>query len=68
MHHYLERLDVKKILETTSRENINTLHQLSFMLTSNEEYIEDYIPNTRHKLYLLYIKPIELTSNIEESD
>ena len=64
----MERLDAKKILETTSRENINTLHQLSFMLTSNEEYIEDYIENTRHKLYLVYIKPDELTSNVKENN
>ena len=52
----------------TTPGEISTLHQLLLILTSNGEYIEDYIANIRHKLYLLYVKPIELTSNVEEKN
>ena len=52
--------------KTTNK--ISTLHQFLFILTSNEEYMEDYIANTRHNLYLLHIKPIELTTNEKEKN
>ena len=56
------KVNIKKSIEDDVKRNTITWHQLSFMLTSNEEYIEDYIANTRHELYLLYDKPIEVTS------
>ena len=47
---------------------LSALHQISFMLTSHEEYIEDCIANTRHKFYFLHVKSIELSSNVEENN
>ena len=40
------------------KRNVNTVNQLLFILTSKGDYIEEYIANVRHKLYLLYAKPI----------
>ena len=53
---------------TLTSKEISTSHQHLFISTSSEELIEDYIANTRHKIYLLYIRPIELTSNIKENN
>ena len=66
LHLYLTRVNAKRIIES-NEENISIASAL-FILTSNEECIKDYIANTRHKLYLLYVKPIELTSNVEENN
>ena len=66
LHLYLARVNAKRIIES-NEENISIASDL-FILTSNEECIEDYIANTKHNLYLLYVKPIELTSNVEEND
>uniref|UniRef100_M1DB30 Uncharacterized protein n=1 Tax=Solanum tuberosum TaxID=4113 RepID=M1DB30_SOLTU len=38
-----------------NRQHITSTYFIS--LTSNEEYIEDYIANMRHKLYLLCVEP-----------
>lgn len=69
MHSFiLIKVNIKKRIENDVKRNTSTPHQLSFMLTSNEEYIEDYIANTRYKLYLIYVKLIELMSNVEENN
>ena len=60
--------NIKKNIKDDDKRNTSTTHKLSFILTSNEKYIEDYIANIRHKLYLLYVKPIELMSNVEEKN
>ena len=57
----LIKVNIKRSIEDDIKRNVSTLNKLSFMLTSNE----DYIANIRHKLYFLYVKLTELTSNIE---
>ena len=63
----LIHIDISMRSTLTSKQ-IPASHQHLFISTSSEECIEDYIANTRHKLYLLYVKPIESTSNIEENN
>ena len=43
---------------------ISTLHQLLFFWHQMKSTLK-IIANTRHKIYLLYVKSIELTSNVE---
>ena len=54
--------------ESCIQRDISASPQHLYFLTSSEEYIGDYIANTRHKLYLIYVTRIELTSNIEENN
>ena len=42
---YMERLEVERIIKDDIKK-ISTMHQLLFILTSSEEYIEGYIANT----------------------
>ena len=59
-------MKAERIIES-NEENIKNASSL-FFLTSNEEFIEYYIANTRRKVYYIYVKPIELTSNLKEND
>ena len=64
MHHGKIFMPCKK--SCTARGGI--VHLKGYVYPSNKEYIEDYIANTRHKFYLFYVKPIELTLNVEKND
>lgn len=60
----LTRLNIKKTIKDDIKKKVNTA--LAFIYFDIKKYyIEDYITNIRHKLYSLYVEPIELTSNVK---